>query len=90
MAEALRVVDKLERKDARKKVKDTVKEAMRNDPAYADNEEAMGEVGVILEHLEKKIVRQRILKEGTRIDNRDTKTVRPIEIETSVLPRNHG
>ena len=90
MAEALRVVDKLERKDARKKVKDTVKEAMRNDPAYADNEEAMGEVGVILEHLEKKIVRQRILKEGTRIDNRDTKTVRPIEIETSVLPRTHG
>lgn len=90
IAEALRVVDKLERKDARKKVKDTVKEAMRNDPAYADNEEAMGEVGVILEHLEKKIVRQRILKEGTRIDNRDTKTVRPIEIETSVLPRTHG
>ena len=90
MAEALRVVDKLERKDARKKVKDTVKEAMRNDPAYADNEEAMGEVGVILEHLEKKIVRQRILKEGTRIDNRDTKTVRHIEIETSVLPRTHG
>ncbi len=90
MTEALRVVDKLERKDARKKVKDTVKEAMRNDPAYADNEEAMGEVGVILEHLEKKIVRQRILKEGTRIDNRDTKTVRPIEIETSVLPRTHG
>lgn len=90
MDEALRVVDKLERKDARKKVKDTVKEAMRNDPAYAENEEAMSEVGVILEHLEKKIVRQRILKEGTRIDNRDTKTVRPIEIETSVLPRTHG
>ena len=40
--------------------------------------------------MEKKLVRQRILTEGTRIDNRDTKTVRPIEIETSVLPRTHG
>lgn len=90
MDKALRVADKLQRKEARKQVKDSVKEAMQNDPAYAENEEALKEVGVILEHLEKKIVRQRILNEGTRIDNRDTKTVRPIEIETSVLPRTHG
>jgi polyribonucleotide nucleotidyltransferase len=31
-----------------------------------------------------------VINEGTRIDNRDTKTVRPIEIESSVLPRAHG
>ncbi len=90
MDKALRIPEKLERKEARKEVKNTVKELMLQDPNYAENEEALKEVSVILEHLEKKIVRQRILKEGTRIDNRDTKTVRPIEIETSVLPRTHG
>lgn len=90
MDKALRVPDKLERKAARKQVKDAVREIMLNDPAYAENEESLKEVDAILEHLEKKLVRQRILTEGTRIDNRDTKTVRPIEIETSVLPRTHG
>lgn len=90
MDKALRIPDKLERKEARKNVKNAVKEIMLQDPNYAENEEALKELSVILEHLEKKIVRQRILKEGTRIDNRDTKTVRPIEIETSVLPRTHG
>lgn len=90
MAEALRVPDKMERKDARKAVKIKVKEMLAADPAWADNSVAQSEVGAILEHLEKKLVRQRILKEGTRIDNRDTKTVRPIEIETGVLPRAHG
>src|SRR4030095_8671524 len=31
-----------------------------------------------------------ILKEGRRIDGRDTKTVRPIEISVGFLPRTHG
>ncbi len=90
MEQALRTVDKLERKEARKNVKTKVKALLAEDPAYADNSAALAEVGVILEHLEKRLVRQRILKEGTRIDMRDTKSVRPIEIETDVLPRAHG
>src|SRR3546814_11432519 len=36
------------------------------------------------------IVRGRILDSGTRIDGRDTKTVRPILAEVGVLPRTHG
>ena len=40
--------------------------------------------------LEKKTVRTRIREEGRRIDGRDTKTVRPIQIMTGVLPRTHG
>jgi polyribonucleotide nucleotidyltransferase len=40
--------------------------------------------------LEKKIVRGRIIAGEPRIDGRDTKTVRPIAIETGVLPRAHG
>lgn len=48
------------------------------------------EVGSILFDLEAKIVRSQILDGEPRIDGRDTRTVRPISIRTSVLPRTHG
>src|SRR4051812_26679210 len=40
--------------------------------------------------LEAEIVRGAILKDGKRIDGRDTKTVRPIESMVGFLPRTHG
>ena len=43
-----------------------------------------------LSTLEKKIVRDQLLHSGQRIDGRDTKTVRPITVETTILPRVHG
>ncbi|HEY9567264.1 MAG TPA: polyribonucleotide nucleotidyltransferase [Thalassobaculum sp.] len=43
-----------------------------------------------LKEIEADIVRGRILDSGTRIDGRDTKTVRPILAEVGVLPRTHG
>jgi polyribonucleotide nucleotidyltransferase len=48
------------------------------------------EVNNILFDMEAKIVRSQILDGEPRIDGRDTKTVRPIAIRTSVLPRTHG
>jgi polyribonucleotide nucleotidyltransferase len=47
-------------------------------------------VGNILFGLESKIVRSQVLSGEPRIDGRDTRTVRPIEIRTGVLPRTHG
>lgn len=47
-------------------------------------------VQTILGGLEEKIVRGRILTGQTRIDGRDTRTVRPIEVQTGVLKRTHG
>jgi len=44
----------------------------------------------MVKDLEKDIVRGAILEHGKRIDGRDTKTVRPIACEVSVLPRAHG
>lgn len=44
----------------------------------------------ILFDLEAKIVRSQILSGEPRIDGRDTRTVRPIEIRLGVLPRVHG
>jgi polyribonucleotide nucleotidyltransferase len=40
--------------------------------------------------LEKKIVRGRVLGGQPRIDGRDNKTVRPLDIQVGVLPRTHG
>jgi len=44
----------------------------------------------ILFDIEAKLVRGQILAGEPRIDGRDTRTVRPIEIRNSVLPRTHG
>ena len=44
----------------------------------------------LVKSLEADVVRGAILHEGRRIDGRDTKTVRPIEIAVGFLPRAHG
>ena len=44
----------------------------------------------IVENITARIMRGNILAGKPRIDGRDTKTVRPIEIELGVLPRAHG
>ncbi len=41
-------------------------------------------------NLESKIVRNQILDGEPRIDGRDTRTVRPINVRVGVLPRTHG
>ena len=64
--------------------------------AKAELEEKTGaevdaaKLGEQLFALEAEIVRGRILAGEPRIDGRDTRTVRPIEIRTSVLERTHG
>ncbi len=89
IADAVRLAEKFERKNARKAVKDKVMEILVNDPAWSEHPD-LKTVGDIIGDMEKKLVRSRIVEEGTRIDGRDTKTVRPIQIQTSLLPRTHG
>ena len=48
------------------------------------------EIAGALSKLEKKIVRQRVIKEGKRIDGRGTRDIRPIYIEAHPLARPHG
>ena len=43
-----------------------------------------------IKQLESAVLRGDVVKKGTRIDGRDTKTVRPITCETGILPRAHG
>ncbi len=88
---ATRVPEKMARKVARKAVKEKVKAALVAEGSpYAEDAAALAAVGEVLDEIEKNIVRRRIKDEGLRIDGRDTKTVRPIKIEMSPLPRAHG
>ncbi len=55
-----------------------------------DNEDERSLAFNLFEDIERGIVRGAILRDGTRIDGRDTKTVRPIECQVGLLPRAHG
>src|SRR5690242_11145884 len=44
----------------------------------------------LFKDIEKGIVRGAILRDGRRIDGRDTRSVRPISCEVGILPRAHG
>ena len=60
--------------------------ALKADGAAFDSVAVEG----LLFEIEAKIVRSQILAGEPRIDGRDTRTVRAIEIRNSVLPRTHG
>ena len=68
-----------------------VKKAMKEQLITADAEAGFADkCSDAFKKLEKQIVRGRIIAGQPRIDGRDTKTVRPITIETGILPRTHG
>ena len=48
------------------------------------------EIASLSDKVEKRVVRQMIIKDKVRIDGRDMATVRPITCEIGVLPRAHG
>jgi polyribonucleotide nucleotidyltransferase len=48
------------------------------------------EIGNVLEDVEYQVMRKQVLDKGERVDGRDLDTIRPITIETGVLPRTHG
>ena len=63
-------------------------ELLKNDlNEESDNE---SEISSYFDKLQKNIVRQKIISGKKRIDGRDTKTVRPIDVKIGVLPRTHG
>ena len=57
--------------------------------ADASNED-IANIKSAIKDVEKDIVRSRILQGEPRIDGRDTRTVRPINIRVGLLPRTHG
>jgi polyribonucleotide nucleotidyltransferase len=85
---ALCIKDKMPRREARKALKTKAVEAVV--AAFPAEASAKALAGEIFEAMEKKCMRTYVKETGLRIDGRDTKTVRPIEIQVGVLPRTHG
>jgi polyribonucleotide nucleotidyltransferase len=85
IAKAYKLTKKAERVAAITAAKAPLKDAF----ADADSTTKM-KIGKLAKKVEADIVRTQILKEGVRIDGRDTKTVRPIEAMVHFLPRTHG
>ena len=87
IADAFKLTSKQERtqrlNEIRKAVRNAVSEGVEIPPS--DNE-----LKNILFDIEAEVVRSRILNGEPRIDGRDTRTVRPIDIRVGVLPRTHG
>ncbi|MEZ5490381.1 MAG: polyribonucleotide nucleotidyltransferase [Gammaproteobacteria bacterium] len=86
LTEAYQISDKMQRYDAVGQLKAAAIEQF----ATADTDVSGSEVSDVFSALEKKIVRNRIISGQPRIDGRDTRTVRAIEVEIGVLPKAHG
>jgi polyribonucleotide nucleotidyltransferase len=87
--EGLRAAYQIRQKQARStELKQVTAKVLEQLAAEGDVDDVA--VGNILFGLESKIVRSQVLSGEPRIDGRDTRTVRPIEIRTGVLPRTHG
>jgi len=86
--EAYQISDKMERQAAVGDVKAAAVDALASegDDAKWTAEDVKG----ALSKLEKKVVRQRVIAGEPRIDGRDLKTVRPINVEVGIMPRAHG
>lgn len=87
LREAYTIHDKLERKERVSEIKNEVIEIMisEEEPQWSSSE-----IRESIEKLESHIVRSSILSGENRIDGRDSQTIRPITVETGVLPRTHG
>lgn len=83
---AYTLTDKLERQTAVGAARDAAIAEFVNEEDGID----AGTVTSKFKSLEADIVRGSIIKTGKRIDERDTKTVRPIVSEVGILPRTHG
>ena len=89
--EAFTIRTKQARNDKLREIYELVETTLTADAEAAGTEVAdMNEVHGILFEMEAAVVRTNILEGKPRIDGRDTRTVRPIEIRQSVLPRTHG
>jgi polyribonucleotide nucleotidyltransferase len=85
MAQAINAKDKAGRSNAVKGVKEQVLQSLTLEFA-----ERAREIGTELDDIEYRVMRSQVLERGERVDGRDPDTIRPISIETGVLPRTHG
>jgi polyribonucleotide nucleotidyltransferase len=85
MAEAINAADKATRSLGVKAIKEQAAATL-----LADFPEKGREIANELEDIEYRVMRRQVLERGERVDGRNLDSIRPITIETGVLPRTHG
>src|SRR5439155_5785353 len=70
--------------------KEAVRTAIKARVGELEYEKLGGDVTYLLYEIEKREMRNMILDANHRLDGRDSKAIRPIACEVSVLPRVHG
>ena len=83
---AYAISDKMERIEELSVVRNAAVEALAGEESDWSADDVKG----VFAKLEKELVRGKIIAGEPRIDGRDTKTVRQVTVETTVLPRVHG
>lgn len=85
MGRVMTIAEKHPRRDARKALKQRVREELAVE--YEGREK---EIDALLEDMEKKVVRRMMVEQRRRIDGRAFDEIRPITINVPMLPRTHG
>jgi polyribonucleotide nucleotidyltransferase len=85
MTKAINAKDKASRSSGVKSLKEQVLTGLG-----AEYAEKIRDIANELEEVEYRVMRAQVLQRGERVDGRDLDTIRPISIETGVLPRTHG
>jgi polyribonucleotide nucleotidyltransferase len=85
LAQALTIAGKLEREAETDRVKALAKEKLAEEFEGRDSE-----ISGAFRSLTKKLVRERVIRDGVRIDGRGLTDIRPLAAQTHVLPRVHG
>ncbi|HJR19243.1 MAG TPA: polyribonucleotide nucleotidyltransferase [Actinomycetota bacterium] len=87
MSEALQIADKAARELRLDEIKDEVKTSLAAIEELAERDK---EFSPSIRSLTKRLIRQRIITEGLRIDGRKADEIRPLSAEVTLLPRAHG
>src|SRR5207245_10307775 len=85
ITEALTLAVKAERIQALSAIKSTITEQLAEELP-----DRLREIVTVIEEIEYRTMRERVLTAGERVDGRDLDTVRPITCEVGWLPRAHG
>ena len=85
VAESLTILSKAEREARQDEIKDLTKQKLAD--KFAGRE---SEISAALRSVTKAQVRQRVLRDGVRIDGRGLTDIRPLSAEVNVVPRVHG
>jgi len=85
IAKANTIADKTERNKANDAVKAEIRAALGEQ--FADRPKELSEA---IRSLTKKLIRQRVIDEGVRMDGRGVRDLRPVTAEVGVIPTAHG